>query len=183
MEVTKWFRERFVEKYRSFREKELPSFYARWEKDGFFWAIPRFLRAVSLLLLTVVILFAGITSFALGMSLSVVLLSWWLPGFIFFGLPLGLSGECRVCIAALYFTVLLVSTMALMMASWSRNIVDHRGQQEKREELARKINNDGHVTRVLLGLINAELDFFGRLRYQVHILVFVISLVAFLVKR
>lgn len=182
MALTEWFKGKSVEKFKSFKENRLPSFYEKWEKDGFFWAIPYPLRIILLMVLIVTILIVGAASFTLGMSLSVLLLGWWFPNFTFLGLPLGLFGECRAYVAALYFAALLIATLALILGSWSRHLGDHWVKQEKVENLARKISEDGHVTQMLLSLVNVELNFFGSFYYKIHALVFIVSLVAFLVK-
>jgi hypothetical protein len=183
MKVSDWFKNRTRRIFNSFRGNNLPDFKTKWKEDGLFWAIPKPLRALLSLLLVLVILIAGVASFALGMAVAVLILSYWTPDFSFLGLPLGLSGECRVCVAILYLALVVIVEMALIMASWSRYMGDHWRQMERRENREKNISENGWLTRTLWIMINKELDFFGKFYYQVHIFVFVISFIAFFIKR
>lgn len=183
MSVMDWFRSRTREKFDSFRGDKIPDFKTKWKDNGLFWAMPKPLRVLTLLLLVLLIFTAGMASFALGMALAVSVLSYWIPDFSFLGLPLGLSGECRVCIAILYLALIVIDNMALVMASWSRFMGDHWRQTERRENWEKNISENGWLTRALWIMINKELDFFGKFYYQVHALVFIISSVAFFIKR
>jgi len=183
MSVKEWFKKTFNEKYSSFKEGWLSNFNSKCERDGFFWAIHHSIRVLLLLLFIVFLLIVGIVQFALGMSVAILLLSYWTSNFSFLGLPLGLSGECKVCLAALYAVICLLANMIQIMMAWSRNLGDRWQQENKNQNLVRRISEDGWVTKKLYVVINAEWDFFGHFYLKTHVLVFLISFIAFLIKR
>ncbi|MFH1182897.1 MAG: hypothetical protein V1690_01390 [Candidatus Moraniibacteriota bacterium] len=151
--------------------------------DSFFCVVPYSVRVLLLLFFAILLLIMGLSQFALGMSIAVLALIYWNPDFNFLGLPLGLSGECRVCTAILYVMVLLLVNLTQIMMSWSRHLGDHWQQNDRHQNLAKKINEGGWITQKLYTLINMELDFFGYFYYKIHLLVFAISFIAFLIKR
>jgi|GEM_PF-6124621 len=176
MSLKAWFEKNLI----IFKEDKYPVFRDDYKKVGLFWALPKLVRIILLLGLTIIIFILGVISFFTGMNAAVLVFSFWSHNLAVYGL-LGIAGMCRVWIAVSSFLFSIIALLSLIVWSWSRAFND-QADRERRMRNEARFDDAGWFSRAFWIIINQQLNFFGKPRPWFHVLVFFISLVAFFVK-
>jgi len=170
------------ERYQAFKEKTLPSFEAKAKEYGFFGAIPSSIRKTLLVVFVILLFVIGMLGFALGIAAAVIIFSYWGHNFSYLGDSLGLAGENKLFYAIIYFLLLIIGQMALSAMSRSRYVGLPRDLEERKLKLDKWIDKDGYFSELMVSMMRWELDHFGKFYYKIHLLVFLSSFFALLIK-
>lgn len=160
--------------------KNFPQKILKLWKNGF-WGLPDPLRFLILFFGIIIVSLLGVTEFALGIALSILILC----NFSYDFTHLGLVGEKKVLLATIYFLIILLIKLSMVIAMMSEKIGDHWQLSKKRDEFQERVEKSSFTTKLLLTGLKKEVEFFGQFdkrRWWIHSLIFWSSLVALLIK-